>query len=124
MSKATTGKKAVTKATKVTAKAAPKAAKPKAEPVVEVIESVDDPILDAEIVFDEPEYVIGRFYEVKKSDDTVYGELVEIDGTTKTLDRWVDGKPGYEYFVFFENWDVREINRELCFDLSHSHLTE
>lgn len=79
----------------------------------------------AEVVLDVPqaeEYVVGRFYELKRDDETLFGELLEEwredAAGLRTLEVWKNGKPERQLDLFFENYPTREISRELCYDLS------
>lgn len=73
-------------------------------------------------VFTQPdEVVVGRFYEVEqpRTGEILRGELVAVNNTTQTLQVWANGKPSERTEeVFFANRNVRELSRELCFELT------
>jgi hypothetical protein len=68
----------------------------------------------------QPTPVLGRFYEVYDKHGKRYvGELVEMDDTFQYILRWIDGKPTSDiYRTLFGSRQIREIPKELCFDLS------
>lgn len=72
------------------------------------------------ITYPQPDEIVpGRFYEVCMTEGRIYGELISVDGDLQTLDVWESGKPtGHQTAKWFANRAVREVSREMCFDLS------
>jgi hypothetical protein len=68
------------------------------------------------------EVVVGRFYELKPESGRVYGELIAVDGGHQAIETMVNGKPSSIRTFKFADQPVREISRELCYELSFTDM--
>lgn len=108
--------KVVEKAAKPVAKKPPVVAKPAAKPAAK-------PVKAPVVVLAQPdEIVVGRFYElIDGAIPRLVGELVADNGKGGTIRIWHAGSPSSTLMdVTYAKFAIREISREVCFELSAS----
>jgi hypothetical protein len=68
------------------------------------------------------EVVVGRYYDVQTPNRRLFGELIGNGDEGQTLQVHRNGKPAEVLTVQFADQPVREISRELCYELSHTEM--